>query len=306
MCRRGVALLVFLISLTFGTQACAKDFKPPAGFNGHSWGEAVTASHGLTLWWANTVLDSNGKVVEFYFCGFGEPGCNPGGYYQRVEGDGSFAAGEYYFDHDSNPWANQQVELRTISYLYCARWGGDYMPTPIKQHLKLCGAHVTFRSDTEEQLTRRPVENLSNFDRILNQLIVEYGEPPGFERQPRITIESGRDSLATPPRPRPRHLRYRWCGVENRQLRPNCSATVTLALDTMTGEGTVLVAAPLLYDYANAVQFASDRDDNLYMLLNSAPLDRRRVYNKIQCTGRRICQGWHEPLSVKQLQGFKP
>ena len=78
--------------------AMASDYQPPTGFNGHAWGDRLDASPGLKLWRANVAVNPHGKMVDFNIV------ARPGGTWsidQRVEGDGSFAVGEYYFNQDA-------------------------------------------------------------------------------------------------------------------------------------------------------------------------------------------------------------
>src|SRR5262245_49242433 len=90
--------------------AATRDFQPPQGFNGHEWGETLATVKGLTLWRANTAINSNGKMAEVNrVCRTDQP-CI---FEQRVEGDGSYGLGEYYFDKDVNPWVKERIELFT-------------------------------------------------------------------------------------------------------------------------------------------------------------------------------------------------
>jgi hypothetical protein len=293
----------------------AGDYRPPAGFNGHDWGAAFATFQGLTLWRANTAEGSSGKVADMRFECVPDPG-QPGSSCplstsrtdQSVEGEGSYALGEYYFNQDRNPWVAQRIELATISYLFCARAESWYVPRPLKKHLKLCGVRVLFRSDTERQLASREVGYESNFDRILRQLVAEHGEPPGYERHGRITIESEDQRLSSPEKRKPVYALYRWCGTDeaSRSLRPTCPATVTLSLEAVTGMGTILYATPVVYDYAYARHQMKDDNNELYVLLNSDHPSRpyRRVRH--ECTGRRICDPTMSTMSARQLRDFAP
>src|SRR5262245_61943819 len=204
----------------------AADYRAPTGFNGRTWGQPLNAFKGLKLWHAQEAIQSLGKITDpgFSCTPFFRPTTIPTEPPQlsytcqaniQSEGDGSFAVAEYYFNQDRNPWFQQQIQVVTISYLFCARWFGDYAPKDIKKRLTLCGVRINFKSETKEQLlAKRDDRYDSNFDRIRRQLIAEYGVPPGFEQSGRITIESENERLTTPTRDLPEYIQYRWCGVK--------------------------------------------------------------------------------------------
>lgn len=266
--------------------AHAADFRPPTGFNGHAWGEGLSAFAGLKLWRANTAVGSSGKVVEFRDA-----------YDQRLEGEGSFALAEYYFDRDRNPWAGENIELFIISYLFCSRWQGPYLPRTVKKRLKLCGVRLMFRSTTASD---------SNYDRLLRRLIALHGYPEGYERSGRITIETESERLTTPEKPTQDFVRHRWCGVTDPSVRPICAATVTLAFEAKTGEGTVLYATPQMYDYAYARHQTSDENNELYVLLNERPLDQAYRPVKHECTGGHLCRPQKRVMSSQDAIAFQP
>ncbi|HEY4210759.1 MAG TPA: hypothetical protein VGM84_04730 [Steroidobacteraceae bacterium] len=297
----------------------AAQYRAPVGFNDHSWGQPFSAFQGLKLTNAQEALNSPGKVTDpavsctarfrtisptqppelFYTCD-----SNPQG-----EGDGSFAVAEYYLQKDRNPWFAQQVAVEAISYLFCASWQGDYAPKDMKSRLKLCGARITFQSDTKKQLAKHDGDYRSNFDRLLRQLIADYGEPPGYELIGRVTIESGTEHLTAPEKAVPDEYRYRWCGLDEAapQLRPNCAATVTLVFDTTSGEGTLLYATAPMYAYAYGRHQLGQESDELYVLLNGRPADKKQRYVRARCTGSLICnRGGISPMSSKELRLFQP
>jgi hypothetical protein len=288
------------------TVAAARDYQPPPGFNGHQWGETLSTYQGLTLWRANTAINSNGKMAEVNKVCRPEQPCI---FEQRVEGDGSYGLGEYYFDKDVNPWVEQRIELFTISYLFCARWSGEYLPNPLNKRMRLCGARVMFRSDTAKQLAALGEHYRSNFDKVLARLIAEFGEPPGYERSPTITIETDTQRIGPAAAvPTSGYVRYRWCGLDTdeKQLRPSCPATVTLVFDAERGEGTILYAAAPLYDYAYARRDTGDAHDEIFALLNGERLDQHKYYVKRECTIGRICGPSKQGMSKKDFLAFQP
>jgi hypothetical protein len=299
-------LLLALLASGACTVAMAREYRPPEGFNGHRWGETLATVKGLTLWRANTAISSNGKLMESSLL------CRPDlpcVIQQRVEGDGSFGLGEYYFNQDANPWVDQRIQLLTISYLFCARWSGDYVPNRLKEQMKLCGTRIMFRSDTAQQLVALGEHYRSNFDKVLQQLIAEFGEPPGYERNPTITIETDTQRIGPALSvPTTGYVRYRWCGLDadEKQLRPSCPATVTLVFDAQRGEGTILYAAGPLYDYAYARRDTGDAHNEIFALLNGERLDQHKFYVKRECTIGRICGPRKQPMSRKDQLAFQP
>jgi hypothetical protein len=197
----------------------------------------------------------------------------------------------------------------TISYLFCARWMGDYLPKRLNNDMKLCGVRVMFRSDTRKQLEALGEHYRSNFDKVLHQLIAEHGEPPGYERSPSITIETDTQRIGPAAGVRlSDYVRYRWCGLDadTKQLRPSCPATVTLVFDGARGEGTILYAAGPLYDYAYARRDTGDQHDEIYELLNGERLDQPKSYVKRECTGTHICGPPKRAMSQQDALAFKP
>ena len=303
----------------FGAQLQAAEYRAPVGFNDHTWGQHFSAFQGLKFTNAQEALNSPGKVTDpgvsctaqfrtinpmqppelFYTCD-----SNPQG-----EGDGSFAVAEYYLQKDRNPWFAQRIAVAAISYLFCASWQGDYAPKDMKNRLTLCGARIAFQSDTQKQLAKHDGDYRSNFDRLLRQLIAEYGEPPGYELSGRVIVESGGERLTGPEKAVPDEYRYRWCGVDEfaPKLRPNCSATVTLVFDTTSGEGTLLYATAPMYAYAYGRHQLGQENDELYVLLNGRQVDKKQHYERARCTGTLICnRGSSTPMSPKELRLYKP
>ena len=305
---RGIrpAAVAMLVLGAVSAVAQAREYQPPQGFNGHQWGETLATYKGLTLWRANTAINSNGKQAESHLVCRADLPCV---IEQRVEGEGSYGLGEYYFAKDANPWVAQRIELFTISYLFCARWSGEYVPKALKKEMKLCGVRVMFRSDTAQQLVALGEHYRSNFDKVLHELITEFGEPPGYERSPTITIETDTQRIGPAAGvPTSDYVRYRWCGLDRdvKQLRPSCPATVTLVFDGVRGEGTILYAAPLLYDYAYARRDTGDEHDEIFALLNGERLDQHKYYVKRQCTISRICGPRKSAMSPQDALAFKP
>ena len=304
-----------LLALGPASLARADDYRPPDGFNGYTWGTVFGSFKGLELWHANTASGFIGKVTDFRLQCKPDPSdpsitCSPSAseVIQQVQGEGSHAVAEYYFDKDRNPWASRRIELYTISYLFCASTKGSSIPRPLKKHLKLCGARVMFRSDTLAQMAARDVGYESNYDRVLRALVAEHGEPPGYERRGRITVESETERFTTPEKQKPQYARFRWCGVDDsmRQLRPGCEATVTLVFEGHSGLGTVLYATAPLYEFAYARHRMKDENNELYVMLSSRNLATPNRKEKFECTGSHLCSPSLTPMAAKDLREFQP
>jgi hypothetical protein len=293
----------------------AADYQPPTGFNGHRWGEPLTAFHGLKLLAAHAALVSPGKVENLHLmckpdrAGRGERQNNLDiCYYDgQVEGAGSFAEAEYYFKYDRNPWAAEKIQLSTITYLFCAQWQGSVLPHDLKKRLTLCAVRVTFRNEPQKHAAANADEK-SNLDRVLRQLTSQHGEPPHYEHSGRITIETDEQHLTTPEGPERDYVRYRWCGVPDLapKLYPSCPATVTLVFDAAPDLGTVLYAAPPLYGYAYARHVLGQENDELYVLLSGRRLDHPNRFERSTCTGTRICNPASDKFSAAELRSFGP
>ena len=312
-------LATLFLAASFGARLWAAEYQAPVGFNEHTWGQPFSAFRGLKFTNAQEALNSPGKVTD--------PGVSCTAHFRTIsptqppeltytcdsnpqgDGDGSFAVAEYYLQKDHNPWFAQHVAVEAISYLFCSSWQGDYAPQDMKDRLKLCGARITFQSDTKQQLARHDRDYRSNFDRLVRQLVAEHGEPPGYDLIGRVTVEGKDEPLTAPDKVVPDEYRYRWCGLDESapKLRPNCSATVTLVFDTTSGEGTLLYATAPMYAYAYGRHQLGQESDELYVLLNGPQGDKKQRYVRKMCTGTLICnRGGISQMSSKELRLFQP
>jgi hypothetical protein len=276
------AVLAASLASSIGSVAQASDYEPPTGFNGHAWKTPLASFKGVSLLTANVALGSRGKVVSLSntgrICDGGRPCLTPGAYLlqtEQVDGVGSYALAEYYFDSEPSPWPGMKIDLYTISYLFCAS-SHSYLPKHIKDSLELCGARVMFHSDDLKQLTTRPNGYVTNERRILQQLINEYGEPPNFHRHGRILIDPNGDEVWPTDTQAPvEYVLYRWCGLpeSSRSLHPACPATVTFVFNETRGIGMILYATNAVYDYAYARHVTGDDNNDIYVILNSPRLD---------------------------------
>jgi len=305
-------ILPVLIALGLGAQV-VHAFEPPTGFNDHNWGSPLAAFRGLTLWHANTAAGTRGRVTDFQLQCVQDPAtgetCSPrlSQVTQVVQGDGTYALGEYYFQKDRNPWVMQGVDLLTISYLFCANAKGQYLPAALKRSLELCGTRVLFRSEPAALLAGKDEDFQSNFDRLLRVLIGRFGAPPGYEPRVEVIIES-LDEKEPSRRKEQKSVHYRWCGLDfsSKALRPTCTATVALSYDADRGEGSVLFATAPLYEYAFARYDLGDVGNDLYRMLGDRPLDEKPQRLTYECTGTRICGAGHGGMSARDLRTFEP
>lgn len=302
-----------------------RDFTPPTGFNGLAWGAPLQALGKIKLARANTATDSKGKVTQLR-CGEKPEGCanvveNSD---QDVAGAGSFAVAEYYREADRNPWAASMVALQSATYLFCDEWLGSTVRVDVKQHLRLCGARIFYRSETGAQLATAPAGFESNHDRLLHYLIHEYGPPDGYHlRQGKITVgplsENGTeqepaDATAAAPEPAgPGQgvTRYRWCGMRDsaRALLPDCAATITLLFNHDTGWGMVLLATDAVYEFAQARHASHDENNELYMALISQDPGKPTHRNANKCmltTGSLVCAGQLIKMADSERRRFEP
>jgi hypothetical protein len=307
-------IVVLAMLLTSGATSAATDstYHPPTGFNGYTWGFALTSFPKLSLWHANTAGNAHGKDSDITIhCNqnqsTGETCTSSSAQIdRRVEGEGSFALAEYYRRLDKNPWHEAGIDVLTISYLFCARSAGEYISHPIRNHLTLCGSRVIFRSDTLAELANRPNGYVSNYDRILRRFAADYGEPPGYQVHGRIIVQGLEDQSPSGAQPRPQYAMFRWCGLSESAAyeRPNCLSTITLEFEATQGYGTILFATAPVYDFAFARHEMGDQRNDLYRLLYSDRLDHLPPRPDVRCTGTRICNPGHEPMSAQELRDF--
>lgn len=308
---------MLLCVLATDAAVTAEDYTPPPGFNGHAFNASLADFHAIRMWSVSTATGSTGKVTEFYFdctqVSKMQGRCDPD-VKQTLEGDGSYALGEYYFDTDRNPWAYSSVRLHAITYLFCAHWMGVPVPRTVRSQLRYCGNRIFYRSETTAQLKAMPEGFVSNHERVLKRLIDEHGLPQGYRRRGTITleIEGDDDEGIEPEDGAPARLqdvqRYRWCGMpeDTRRLSPICPATITQVFDRNSGWGMIVFATAPVYAFAYARHSLSDENNLLYVLLNGRPIDQpfRRLVQK--CTGTYICGGKMSALPERDQKLFTP
>lgn len=301
-----------LLLAVLAAAASRHDYTPPTGFNGLSWGAPLTALGKVKLARANTATDSKGKTTQLR-CTENAEGCASAAYSDLdTEGRGSFAVAEYYRDGDKNPWATELVALQSATYLYCDEWQGSAVRADVKQRLKLCGARIFYRSDSNARE--------SNHDRVLRHLIAEYGPYDGQRvKKGEVSIGPVVDEAAEPQTsPGMAEVdsgkgvaRYRWCGLpaNSTELVPECPATITLLFNHETGWGMVLFATDSMYRFAYARHITKDENNELYMALISrdpGKPTRRNANGCMRTTGSLICEGKLVAMPASERQRFEP
>ncbi len=303
-----LALAVCAVLVSRGAHAA--DYNPPSGFNGHPWGAPLSSFRSVKLLTANTAA-APGRVTaisEFdsTICS-GYPCLTPSVLLlaQREEGAGTHALAEYYFDSEPHPWPHTGIDVYTVSYLFCAH-SLVHLPSPIKNYLRLCGSRVMFHSDSLAQLATHPDKYESNYDRIVHQLISEFGPPPNYQRRARIVIDANGEELSRTP-VQAQYLVHRWCGLEEvaRSLRPTCPATVTVVFNESSGVGAIIYATAPVYEYAWARHVGGDENNELYVVLNSPRLETP-YRRSSQLHTSRIADLGIAAMSSKESAGFQP
>jgi hypothetical protein len=91
-----------------------------------------------------------------------------------------------------------------------------------------------------------PADHVAVIDRVLARLVARYGKPLGYSRRGKVFIDTiDSESMESEIQ---RYRTWRWCPApEVGGLRTHCAASVTLALDVISGEGAVLYSTPVLW-----------------------------------------------------------
>jgi hypothetical protein len=312
--------LPWLVWLLVGAPALAAsdDYRAPTGFNGHAWGEPLSAFQELKLLNANTVSNSPG-VTRFLECrDLGMPCDDPArpdqlmviAKSQVTEGNGSFAVSEYYREPEQNPWAESLVALNAITYMFCAQWHMPTVPANIRDQLRYCGTRMVYRSDTAATLFTRPNSYQSNHDRLLRHLIRLHGPPDGYRyKKGQVSVGplGGTDEdieAAESETPLARTAQ------ENPiTLLPRCAATITMMFDAKRGWGVVFYATAGIYNFAYGRHTMRDENNELYVALSGRNLDqpfRKQVGQCERKLGSLVCARGLHRLRDSDIRKFEP
>ena len=272
-------------------------YRGPAGFQGNPWGKPLSAfAHFERDPLYVQTASSRGKTtfVDMKCVARAMTGCDLEAslqtLQQKVEGEGFHALAEYYVDAQGLQFGEPEAVLFPLFYQFCARWGGvsARVPQDIRDKMKFCGMRMLFRSETLKELRARDDadEHVTNYDRILRQLIGTHGEPEDYVKRGRVIIHAPGEKIE--------HARqrsfdeWRWCSLRtDRDIAPGCQSSIVLAFDATTGWGVVLYATKPVWEFAYARHQGGAEDDSLYKLLHGL-----QVFHPADesCTGSNLCR----------------
>jgi hypothetical protein len=270
-------LLALAAAAPAATKSKKMKYVPPTGLFGHKWGELRSDFDKLpdrplaiTAAWMKPVV--TGVEVD---C-MGGNDCSDFtmmNLWTKHEGGGFYVLSEYSIETQALRYSpNDELELYPVIHQFCANWKSVKREEPpnFRQINRYCGAKLMFESETEEQLKTLPRNYVTNYDRVLDKLMLKYGRPEGYSRRGQVYIETleGEDVAGGTAADR-KFKRWRWCPAKGLDLAPDCTASIVLSLDLDSGIGTVLYSTPLLWEYAYARHTNGFRKDPLYMMLRA-------------------------------------
>jgi hypothetical protein len=126
---------------------------------------------------------------------------------------------------------------------------------------------LEFKVETREELAKLPMDHVTVYDRMVEQLVERFGQPAGYVRRGKVLIETkeGESESAFGRK----FSIYRWCPAGGDGFHTDCKASVVLSIDPATGQGTVLYSAPTLWEFANARETNGHKGERLYKLLHA-------------------------------------
>ena len=264
-------------------------FVAPEGFGGHAWGETRASFDrlpsqpvGVGAAWmriqekqaAYSCQLNNWlpKYIEQWI-----PQCKPQETMRHpnfeFKAGGSYVVSEYAIDGQGFRYGDEAngVVLHPVIYQFCANWQGRRRGKPPANFAELnrfCGMKFMFQSETIDELSKLPVDHVTAYDHVLERLIAKYGRPLGFSRRGKVFIDTVDSESKDDPSHRFRT--WRWCPApEANGLRTYCAASVTLTLDPVSGEGSILYSTPILWEFAFARENYGFQGDPLYRVLHA-------------------------------------
>jgi hypothetical protein len=279
-----LSVLVLFVALA-STLADAADkpkhvkYVAPEGFSGHAWGDLRENFDRLPsqpLGVGAAFILPHEKATTFT-CVQTADGCDLQAallrIYKEYEGGGFYVLSEYAIPDQGFRMGDEKngVVLHPVVYQFCANWHGAIRkndPPPNFDALnKFCGMRLQFQVETREELAKLPLDHVTVYDRMLEQLVERFGRPAGLARRGQVLIETGEgESENAAGR---KFSMYRWCPADGDGFHTPCKASVVLSIDPATGEGTVLYSAPLLWEFANARYTNGNKDDKLFKMLHA-------------------------------------
>jgi hypothetical protein len=190
---------------------------------------------------------------------------------RNFQGGGTYVLSEYSIDGQGFQFGEEAegIVLHPVVYQFCANWGQTKKSEPPPDFdaiNKFCGVKFMFQSETREELSKLPDEHVTTYDRVLEKLLAKYGRPQAFKRRGKVIIETI-EGESSDPADRKFSI-WRWCPSGGKSIRTACDASVVLALDPVTGVGTVLYSTPELWEFAWAREHYGFEGDRLYRILN--------------------------------------
>jgi hypothetical protein len=263
-------------------------YVPPTGFAGKHWNELRSTFDRLP---AEPLGVGAGYILPveketFFTCVPGRPsggtmsgavdGCDFQATLLRIrkeyEGGGFYVLSEYAIPDQGFRMGDEKdgVLLHPVVYQFCANWHNSAKkkePPPNFDDInKFCGMRMQFQSETREQLAKLPGDYVTVYDRMLEQLLERYGQPKGFLRRGKVTIQTEEGESESPSERK--FSIWRWCPAVGTGFRTGCEASVVLTINPTTGLGTVLYSTPLLWEYAYA-RDTNKKGDRLFAILHA-------------------------------------
>ena len=190
---------------------------------------------------------------------------------KTFEGGGFYVLSEYSIPDQGFRYGDEKdgVVLHPIVYQFCANWDETKRQVPPKfdELNKFCGVRFLFKTDTREELRGKPLDYVTNYDRVLERLLAKFGHPDNFVRRGQVVIET-MEGESSDPGERKFSI-WRWCPARDRALHTTCTASVVLSLEPTTGVGTVLYSTPLLWEFAYARENNGYKGDKLFKMLHA-------------------------------------
>jgi hypothetical protein len=277
-------LAVVLVSGAVAVQADGAPkrvkYVPPDGFAGFKWGDLRSRFTSLPeqpIGVGAAWMTQQPKEKEFFCVRTADDVCDVNSMLQQArtmfEGGGTYVLSEYSVEDQGYQFGEADpVMLYPVVFQFCANWGvgtGKRTDQPVKfdEMNKFCGVRLLFDTETPEQLKTLPRDYVTTYDRVLKKLMAKFGQPKGWAMRGRVVVETsdGDDPDDLVDRKFPV---WRWCPARDRELKPACTATVTLTLNPATGQGTVLYATPLVWEYAYARENYGFKGDRLFKILH--------------------------------------
>jgi hypothetical protein len=291
---RNGLLLCCALALCASLATSAEDsrrvkYVPPEGFAEHRWGDLRVSFTRLPqdpIGVAAAYILSQ-KQADLFTCGAGQyRGKEMHGAYDSCPwqntldrigatyvGGGFYILSEYTIPEQGFRWGGEGdgVVIHPVVYQFCANWPASIKKKVAPAHFdklnKLCCMRLIFDSEPPEELAKLPKDHVTVYDRMLRKLIDKYGPPAHFSRRGQVIIET-RDETVDVESAR-RFSVWRWCPPAFNGFHTTCKASVTLSIDPETGQGQVLYATPLLWEYAWARENNGFKGDRLFKLLHA-------------------------------------